>query len=97
MILIYILIVLTFYTLGFVLGKNEGYKEMKDLAINNQIKCERLKMIVRAHRNMLLREETNFQELPKEKQKKDYSLKCLDIKSKLEIIRKIEEDISNEM
>ena len=94
--IIYILIILGFYVLGFLLGKNDGYKEMKDLAVSSQIKCERLKMIIRAHRNMLLREETRLKALPKEDQKHN-AIEYVDVKAKLKLIRKIEEDISNEM
>ena len=88
--IIYILIILGFYFLGFLIGKNDGYKEMRDLSVSNQIKCEKLKMIIRAHRNMLLREETRLKALSKEEQKQN-AIEFIDVKAK------IEEDISNEM
>ena len=53
-------------------------------------------MVIRSYRNQLLREETKIRALSKSKQEMN-ALNYIDVKAKLELIRKIEEDVANEM
>ena len=97
MIIIYITIVgLIFYILGFFIGQNDAFKQTKDLLVSNQIKYARLKMIIKSHRNMLLREEERLKALPKEEQKNN-TVNYVDVKAKLKLIRQIEGEIANEV
>lgn len=87
------------YMVGFLVGKmsvkDESLKSHQ-LAAASEIKVAKINMIIRSYRNQLLREETRMKALPKEKQEAN-ALKYVDVKAKLELIRKIEEDVAHEM
>ena len=87
------------YMVGFLVGKiavkDESLKSHQ-LAAASEIKVAKINMIIRSYRNQLLREETRMKALPKEKQEEN-ALKYIDVKAKLELIRKIEEDVAHEM
>ena len=84
---------------GFLVGKiavkDESLKYYRQAA-ESEIKAARVNMVIRSYRNQLLREETRIRALPKEKQEEN-ALKYIEVKAKLELIRKIEEDVANEM
>lgn len=87
------------YIIGYLVGKLASEKRIKESlqnAAKSEIKAARIFMVIRAYRNQLYRKETELKSLPKSKQNLkgfDY----IDVKSKLEIVRKIEEDVANEM
>lgn len=87
------------YMVGFLVGKiavkDESLKYYRQAA-ESKIKAARVNMVIRSYRNQLLREETRIRALPKEKQEEN-ALKYIEVKAKLELIRKIEEDVANEM
>lgn len=87
------------YMVGFLCGKqannNESHKYHQEAA-KSEIKAARVNMVIRSYRNQLLREETRMRALPKSKQNEN-ALEYLDIKAKLDLIRKIEEDVAHEM
>lgn len=87
------------YMVGFLVGKiavkDESLKYYRQAA-ESEIKAARVNMVIRSNRNQLLREETRIRALPKEKQEEN-ALKYIEVKAKLELIRKIEEDVANEM
>ena len=87
------------YMVGFLVGKiavkDESLKYYRQAA-ESEIKAARVNMVIRSYRNQLLREETRIRALPKEKQEAN-ALKYIEVKAKLELIRKIEEDVANEM
>ena len=87
------------YMVGFLVGKiavkDESLKYYRQ-ASESEIKAARVNMVIRSYRNQLLREETRIRALPKEKQEEN-ALKYIEVKAKLELIRKIEEDVANEM
>ena len=87
------------YMVGFLVGKiavkDESLKYYRQAA-ESEIKAARVNMVIRSYRNQLLREETRIRALPKEKQEEN-ALKYIDVKAQLELIRKIEEDVANEM
>ncbi len=87
------------YMVGFLVGKiavkDESLKYYRQAA-ESEIKAARVNMVIRSYRNQLLREETRIRALPKEKQEEN-ALKYIEVKAKLELIRKIEEDVANEM
>lgn len=87
------------YMVGFLVGKiavkDESLKYYRQAA-ESEIKAARVNMVIRSYRNQLLREETRMRALPKEKQEEN-ALKYIEVKAKLELIRKIEEDVANEM
>lgn len=94
-----IIILLLFYFIGYLVGKlcsDEKVERYQQSAAKAEIKAARVSMVIRAYRNQLYRKETELKSLPKSKQNLkgfDY----IDVKSKLEIVRKIEEDVANEM
>lgn len=87
------------YMVGFLVGKiavkDESLKYYRQAA-ESEIKAARVNMVIRSYRNQLLREETRIRALPKEKQEEN-ALKYIEVKAKLKLIRKIEEDVANEM
>ena len=87
------------YMVGFLVGKiavkDESLKYYRQAA-ESEIKAARVNMVIRSYRNQLLREETRICALPKEKQEEN-ALKYIEVKAKLELIRKIEEEVANEM
>ena len=87
------------YMVGLLVGKiavkDESLKYYRQAA-ESEIKAARVNMVIRSYRNQLLREETRIRALPKEKQEEN-ALKYIEVKAKLELIRKIEEDVANEM
>lgn len=87
------------YMVGFLVGKiavkDKSLKYYRQAA-ESEIKAARVNMVIRSYRNQLLREETRIRALPKEKQEEN-ALKYIEVKAKLELIRKIEEDVANEM
>lgn len=98
----FIIILLTellVYMVGFLVGKtavkDESLKYYRQAA-ESEIKAARINMVIRSYRNQLLREETRIRVLPKEKQEEN-ALKYIEVKAKLELIRKIEEDVANEL
>lgn len=97
--IIILLTELLVYMVGFLIGKiavtEESLKYHRQVA-ESEIKAARVNMVIRSYRNQLLREETRIRALPKEKQEEN-ALKYIDVKAKLELIRKIEEDVANEM
>lgn len=97
--IIILLAELLVYMVGFLIGKiavtEESLKYHRQAA-ESEIKAARVNMVIRSYRNQLLREETRIRALPKEKQEEN-ALKYIDVKAKLELIRKIEEDVANEM
>ena len=97
--IIILLTELLVYMVGFLVGKiavkDESLKYYRQAA-ESEIKAARVNMVIRSYRNQLLREETRIRALPKEKQEEN-ALKYIDVKAKLELIRKIEEDVANEM
>lgn len=97
--IIILLTELLVYMVGFLIGKIEVTEESLKYhrqAAESEIKAARVNMVIRSYRNQLLREETRIRALPKEKQEEN-ALKYIDVKAKLELIRKIEEDVANEM
>lgn len=94
-----LIIILLTYMVGFLIGKiavTEESLKYRRQAAESEIKAARVNMVIRSYRNQLLREETQIRVLPKEKQEEN-ALKYIDVKAKLELIRKIEEDVANEM
>lgn len=97
--IIILLTELLVYMVGFLIGKiavTEESLKYHIQAAESEIKAARVNMVIRSYRNQLLREETRIRALPKEKQEEN-ALKYIDVKAKLELIRKIEEDVANEM
>lgn len=97
--IIIFLIELLVYFVGFLVGKlaiKDELLKYRSQAVESEIKAARVNMVIRSYRNRLLREETRISSLPKEKQEEN-ALKYIDVKAKLELIRKIEEDVANEM
>lgn len=94
-----IIILIMFYYSGYLTGKLcslEKANRYQQSAAKAEIKAARVSMVIRSYRNQLYRKETELKSLPKSKQNLkgfDY----MDVKSKLEIVRKIEEDVANEM
>ena len=85
--------------LGFLLGKKSANDEILKYyqqSVESEIKAARVNMVIRSYRNQLLREETKIRALSKSKQEMN-ALNYIDVKAKLELIRKIEEDVANEM
>ena len=94
-----IIICLLFYFIGYLVGKlcsEEKVNIYHQSATKSEIKAARIDMIIRMHRNELFRKETELREAAKSRQDLN-SFDYIDTKSKLEIIRKIEEEVANEM
>lgn len=87
------------YIIGYLVGKIVSEKRVKESlqnAIASDIKVAKIGIIIRTHRNQLYRRETEIKSDAKSRElfrDSDYA----DIKSKLEIVRIIEEEITNEM
>lgn len=87
------------YIIGYLVGKIVSEKRVKESlqnAIASDIKAAKIGIIIRTHRNQLYRRETEIKSDAKSSgffRDSDYA----DIKSKLEIVRIIEEDVANEM
>lgn len=88
-----------FYFIGYLVGKlclEKQVNIIQQSATASEIKAARISMVIRSYRNELYRKETELKMSARNKQDLK-SFDYLDIKSKLEIVRKIEEDVANEM
>lgn len=87
------------YIIGYLVGKLASEKRVKESlqnAIASDIKATKIGIIIRTYRNQLYRKETEIKASAKSRQDLSSS-GYADIKSKLEIVRIIEEEVANEM
>jgi len=97
--ILYIFINILFYLIGYLVCKistEEKINKYQKVTMMSGIKVAKIKMIIRTYRNGLYREETKLKSLAKTRQDLK-SFDYMDVKSKLEVVRKIEEDIANEV
>ncbi|MCX4365080.1 MAG: hypothetical protein OSJ70_04845 [Bacilli bacterium] len=98
-IIAYIIFAFIFYFLGFLVAKVNAPKQvvrLKQETIKSKIRVTNIKNIIRTYRNDLLGKETWLRQLHEEG--KDVSLvKYIEAEAQVKLIRKIEEEISNEM
>lgn len=87
------------YMIGYLVGKLASEKRVKESlqnAIAAEIKAAKIGIIIRSHRNQLYRRETEIKELSRNREDLN-SYDYYDVKSKLEIIKIIEEDIAKDI
>lgn len=98
-IIAYLIFAFIFYLLGFLVAKVNAPKQvviLKQETIKAKIRATNIRNVVKRHRNRLLAKETRLSELHSEG-KEASLIEYTEVKAQLKLIRKIEEEMADEM